>query len=125
MVLEVLRDIVFDESLREGLRSLVVRGYKIAIPDPLVGDGAVNLASVAEIVRVNVSEMGEAELGKHLELLSKLSVTLLAEKIDTYEKFELCRRYNFEYFQGYFFCTPKAEHHDVPGQPDRRRLGSG
>ena len=42
------------------------------------------------------------------------AVTLLAEKIDTYEKFELCRRYNFEYFQGYFFCTPKAEHHDVP-----------
>ena len=69
---------------------------------------------MADIVRVDVSEMGEAELGKHLELLSKLSVTLLAEKIDTYEKFELCKRYNFEYFQGYFFCTPKAEHHDVP-----------
>ena len=114
VVLEVLRDIVFDESLRDGLGSLAARGYKIAIPNPLVGDDAVNLASVADIVRVDVSETAEAELGEHLELLSKLSVTLLAENIDTYEKFDLCKRFNFDYFQGFFFCTPKAEHHDVP-----------
>ena len=58
-----------------------------------------------------------------MEVLSKLSVKLLAEKIDTYEKFELCKRFNFDYFQGFFFCTPKVEHqqfehpesdHDVP-----------
>ena len=123
VVLEVLRDIVFDESLRDGLESLAARGYKIAIPDPLVGDDAVNLASIADIVRVDVREMGEAELSKHMEVLSKLSVKLLAEQIDTYEKFELCRRFNFDYFQGFFFCTPKVEHqqfehsdsdHDVP-----------
>ncbi len=114
VVLEVLSDVVFDESLRDGLENLAAMGYKIAIPDPLVGAEAVNLTSVADIVRVDVSEMDEADLSEHLELLSKLSVTLLAEKIETYEKFDLCKKFNFDYFQGYFFCTPKAEQHDVP-----------
>ncbi len=114
VVLEVLSDVVFDESLRDGLENLAADGYKIAIPDPLVGDEAVNLTSVADIVRVDVSEMDETGLSEHLELLSKLSVTLLAEKIETYEKFELCKKFNFDYFQGYFFCAPKSEHHDIP-----------
>jgi EAL and modified HD-GYP domain-containing signal transduction protein len=32
----------------------------------------------------------------------------LAENVETMEDFEFCRELGFQYFQGYFFCKPKA-----------------
>lgn len=114
VVLEVLGDIVFDDQLHDSLANLAAKGYKIAIADPGSDEGARRLASIADIIRVDVSNLDEAELGRQVDALSMLSVKLLADKIDSYEKFDLCKKYDFDYFQGYFFCTPKTPSHDIP-----------
>ena len=39
--------------------------------------------------------------------LQKFNVRLIAEKVETQDKFQLCSDLGFDYFQGYFFCKPK------------------
>ncbi len=114
VVLEVLGDIVFDEQLHDSLADLAAKGYKIAIGDPGSDEGGRRLASIVDIIRVDVSNLDEAELGRQVDALSKLSVKLLADKVDSYDTFDLCKKLDFDYFQGYFFCTPKAPSHDIP-----------
>jgi c-di-GMP phosphodiesterase len=33
---------------------------------------------------------------------------LLAEKVETQERFDLCKKLGFDFFQGYFFCSPRV-----------------
>ncbi len=114
VVLEVLDDIVSDPAFKDELRKLSDAGYRIAVrnttPESLNG----NSPSVADIVRVNVRDLGDDELAEQVEALSRLSVRLLADNVDTYEQFELCKKHNFEMYQGYFFCSPKITATDVP-----------
>ncbi len=114
VVLEVLDDIVSDPALQAELENLSRMGYKIAVrnttPESLNGSSR----SVADIVRVNVRDLKDDELAGQVDALSRLSVRLLADNIDSYEQFERCKAHNFEMYQGYFFCSPKKAVPEIP-----------
>ncbi len=114
VVLEILDDIVSDPELKDELRDLSQMGYKIAVgnttPEALNGNGR----SVADIVCVNIQGLDEEQLAEQVEAFSRVSVRLLADKVDTYEQFELCKRQKFDMYQGYFFCTPRRRGTEIP-----------
>ena len=114
VVLEILDDLVSDPELKDELRDLSQIGYKIAVgnttPEALNGHGR----SVADIVRVNIQDLDEEQLAEQVDAFSRLSVRLLADKVDTYEQFELCKRQKFDMYQGYFFCTPRRRGTEIP-----------
>ena len=114
VVLEVLGKVVFDDELHKGLADLAAKGYKIAIESPHAGGNATRLASIADIIRIDVSKLDDEALSQQVDALSKLSVKLLADKIETFERFDLCKKHDFDYFQGYFFCTPSRPSNDIP-----------
>jgi EAL and modified HD-GYP domain-containing signal transduction protein len=58
--------------------------------------------------------LSEDELAQQGDAMSRLSVRLLADNIDTYEQFELRKKHKFEMSQGHFFCTPRNTGADVP-----------
>lgn len=114
VVLEVLSDIVLDDRLHDALAGLAAKGYKIAIDGTASGETDERLASVADIIRIDVRNVDESELSRRVEALSKLSVKLLAENIDSFERFDACKRFDFDFFQGYFFCSPSRSSSDIP-----------
>lgn len=107
LVVEVLEDFHSQASLEEELAELRKRGFQIALDDFEVSNYRESLLELVDIVKLDVFDYSEQELIKVVNLLSRHSVQLLAEKVETPEMFKLCKSLGFELFQGYFFCKPE------------------
>jgi EAL and modified HD-GYP domain-containing signal transduction protein len=108
VVLEVLEEIEPDAQVIEGLRDLRRRGFKIALDDFVYRPELEPLLGLADIVKVDILGLEEAEVRARFQQLKPLGIKLLAEKIETREQFELCRDMGFDYFQGYFLAKPNV-----------------
>ncbi len=114
VVLEVLDDIVSDPALEDELWELSSIGYKIAVGNATEESVNDTGRSVADIVRVDVRDLSDEQLAAQVDALSRVSVRLLAENVDTYERFELCKKHKFDMYQGYFFCSPQNAGTEIP-----------
>ena len=108
VVLEVLEDVVADPEVLVGLADLRRRGFRIALDDYELTAENEGLLAHADIVKVDVLDLGAEEIQKRVEQLSAYPVKLLAEKIETRDQFDVCRDAGFEYFQGYFLAKPNV-----------------
>ncbi|ODN67333.1 EAL and HDOD domain-containing protein [Methylophaga muralis] len=106
IVLEVLEDIEIDQSLLDAVKKLVYQGYTLALDDFIYNDKLKPLVKMAKIIKVDILDVDEEKLTRHVHELKHYPVRLLAEKIETREQFNLCMQLGFELFQGYYFCRP-------------------
>jgi EAL and modified HD-GYP domain-containing signal transduction protein len=106
IVLEVLEDIEIDEQILEAINQLKQKGYVIALDDFIYKEELRPAVQAADIIKIDLLALSEQELVEHVTILKKERVKLLAEKVETEQQFELCKKLGFEYFQGYFFCKP-------------------
>jgi EAL and modified HD-GYP domain-containing signal transduction protein len=106
IVLEVLEDIEIDEQILESINNLNQQGYVIALDDFIFKEELRPAVQAAHIIKIDLLALSEQELIEHVTILKKENVKLLAEKVETEQQFELCKKLGFEYFQGYFFCKP-------------------
>jgi EAL and modified HD-GYP domain-containing signal transduction protein len=108
VVLELLEQQRVDDELFAVLDELIAQGFTIALDDFRLTAETEQLLAYARIVKINVLE----HTGQPLqELLARLrehrpALTLIAEKVEAREDFELCRELGFDAFQGYFFARP-------------------
>ena len=119
VVLELLERELVDEALFEVLDELIAHGFQIALDDFHLTAETEQLLAYARIVKINVLE----HTGQTLEdLLARLrehrpALTLVAEKVEAREDFELCRELGFDAFQGYFFAKPaRVRQQRLPSQ---------
>ncbi len=108
VVLEILEEVQPDEQVLAGLRDLRRRGFKIALDDFVYCEERAPLLALADIVKVDILGLGEAEIRERFGLLKPVGLKLLAEKIETRAQFDLCRDIGFDYFQGYFLAKPNV-----------------
>ncbi|EAR09098.1 EAL and HDOD domain-containing protein [Reinekea blandensis] len=111
LVLEVLETVENTNELIPALTAAKERGFKIALDDFHLSLDTRALLSIADIVKVDVQSMSEGELQKlvrQLELTKGFNGQLLAEKVERYEEYELCKGLGFTLFQGYFFARPEV-----------------
>jgi EAL and modified HD-GYP domain-containing signal transduction protein len=106
VVLEVLENVGIDEPIVAGLRRLKSQGFKLALDDFEYEPGCEPLLELADLVKLDVLTVDDAEVERRLELLRPYKLKTLAEKIETRERFELCKRLGFDLFQGYFLARP-------------------
>ncbi|QDV83445.1 EAL and HDOD domain-containing protein [Stieleria sp.] len=109
VVLEILEDIEPDEEVLSAIEKLVEEGYKIALDDFVYRPELEALIGTADIVKIEFPLIPKEDLADHISKLRALGVrTILAEKIETQEDFELCKSLGCDLFQGYFFCRPQV-----------------
>lgn len=108
IVIEVLEDITPDAEVLSCVGCLRTAGYKVALDDFVFHEGLAPLVDLADIIKIDLSRLSEAEVGEHVERLRRPGVHLLAERVETLEQFEWCRRLGFDYFQGFFFEKPSV-----------------
>jgi len=106
VVLEILEDIVADDEIVAAVEKLVEQGYTIALDDFIFEKSLQPLVQLAEIIKVDILAVSKQTLIKQVSLLKKENIKLLAEKVETQQQFELCKKLGFDYFQGYFFSRP-------------------
>lgn len=107
LVLEILEDIEVTDKLVSSVKKLSDDGYMIALDDFIYHEKMLPLVKLADIIKIDILQLDEQGLREHVKRLRQYDVKLLAEKVETQEKYELCKELGFDYFQGYFFCKPK------------------
>ncbi len=107
IVLEVLENDVIDDDLIVGLGNLSHTGYQIALNDFIYTPKFDPLLKVSQFVKLDVSILSDIDLQKHVSVLRSHKIKLLAERVESHEKFEQCKELGFDYFQGFFFCKPQ------------------
>lgn len=108
LVVEVLENIDADNEVIRGLKQLKKAGYKIALDDFFLTKDNQILLDFADIVKIDVLALSEQDVKSHVDLLQARGIEMLAEKVETYEMLERCKRQGFNYFQGYFLSRPQV-----------------
>ncbi len=106
VVLEVLEDVVADKQAVAGVEALTKQGFSMALDDFVEHEDSQAFIPYASYIKVDVLNISETDLCKQAERLYSFGVPLLAEKVETYARYELCKELGFRYFQGYFFSKP-------------------
>lgn len=107
IVLEILEDITPTAEVVANISHLVGSGYQIALDDFRYRPELDPLLELAHMVKLDVSDLTERELGEHTQLLRRFDVIQIAEKVETYEELETCQELGMDCFQGFFFCKPR------------------
>jgi EAL and modified HD-GYP domain-containing signal transduction protein len=106
VALEILETMKVDEAVSQRCIELKEKGFMIALDDYVPDDPREAMLGVADLVKVDLVGLDEPALRALVRHLRKWEVQLLAEKVETREEFDLCRKLGFELFQGYFFARP-------------------
>jgi c-di-GMP phosphodiesterase len=107
VVLEILEDVEPDEILMKRLEQLRSKGYRIALDDFVCAQRASPFLEFANFVKIDLSITDWALIEQTVDALSKYPLELIAEKVETREQFNRCKKLGFPYFQGNFFCRPQ------------------
>jgi len=106
VVLEILENVEPTPQVLEALTSLAQQGYTIALDDFEYHDRFRPFLEIADIVKIDVLGKSEKQLQREVSQLRDYRVSFLAEKVESREVYETCKKLGFYYFQGYFFFRP-------------------
>ncbi|MGS2718732.1 EAL and HDOD domain-containing protein [Eionea flava] len=107
LVIELLEDQEVTPELLKSLKNLRSKGYKIALDDFCLTKETLSLIDCADIIKLDVLDQAPQTWANYIPKLKERGITMLAEKVETYEVYEECKALGFELFQGYFFAKPK------------------
>ncbi|HET9131524.1 MAG TPA: HDOD domain-containing protein, partial [Terriglobia bacterium] len=108
VVLEILENAAPDLKLLGALSMLRMKGFRFALDDYNFQDKLVPFLQHCSFVKLDLRQVNRDQLKRELPSLRKFTAALLAKNVDSVEEFEFCRELGFQYFQGYFFCKPRA-----------------
>jgi len=108
VVLEVLENVIIDEDVVEGVKELKKRGFKIALDDFIYSEAYEAILPYVNMVKLDITQIAQDEWGSQVEQLRKYDCELLAEKVETAEEYELLKKLDIDFFQGFFFARPKV-----------------
>ena len=106
IVIEVLENVQIDSRIIANLKELSELGYIISLDDFIFSDDWTPLVEFADIIKLDILEMGEAKTRELIQRLKPYNVQLLAEKVETYAEYQYLVELGCDYFQGFFFNTP-------------------
>jgi c-di-GMP phosphodiesterase len=116
-VLELIEDQKVDTALIDVLAEAVDAGFTLALDDFKHAPKMDPLLDLASIVKLDVRALSPKQLEAEVRKLEPRNLTLVAEKVETAEEYELCRELGFDAYQGYFFALPELSR--TPGTPTR------
>lgn len=107
LVLELLETVVVDDDIVERCRQLKQRGFRLALDDVSVySDCNEPLFEIADVIKIDLPLLDEAGLAALVRQLKPYAGKLLAEKVETWERFQECSALGFQLFQGFFLARP-------------------
>lgn len=106
-VVEVLETVEPDAKVIAACRDLRGAGYRLALDDFVLAPRFEPLLELAQIVKVDFLNTSAQDRAALVERCQREGIELLAEKVETSDQFEEAADAGFQWFQGYFFCTPQ------------------
>ncbi|PLW67416.1 EAL and HDOD domain-containing protein [Pseudohalioglobus lutimaris] len=107
VMLEILEDVVPDDDVLAGVKSLRDSGFKIALDDVVESEDYEELMPHVDTVKIDIRAMQESDWAPQIERIKAHHCKVLAEKVETEEEFQKLMSLGVDYFQGYFFARPR------------------
>jgi len=107
VILEVLEDIPVTPELISAVERLSSKGFIIALDDYIYNPSHKPLVKMVDIIKIDIMQLSKVQIIQHVKKLKEFDVKLLAEKIETIDEYEFCRKLGFDYYQGYFLSKPR------------------
>lgn len=107
LVIEVLESVRGSKEIVERCRELKEAGYTLALDDFVYSEDSEAFLDLADIVKIDLLITGASGAEEIIKRLENRQVTLLAEKVETYEAFKTAQKQGFTLFQGFFFSRPE------------------
>jgi EAL and modified HD-GYP domain-containing signal transduction protein len=111
-VIEILETVSPEPEVLQACNNLKANNYLLAVDDFVGQPGYEPLLELADIVKVDVLNMNQAQISQIAKNLRPYNCQLLAEKVETQEVFNQTLQLGFDFFQGFFFSKPEI----VPGR---------
>lgn len=108
LVLEVLEDVEAEDVIIDAVTKLAKEGFTIALDDFIYSDALQPLVELSDIIKIDLLALSDEELEEQVKKLRDGKRKLLAEKVETQEEYDNCKRLGFDYYQGYFFSKPQV-----------------
>lgn len=116
-IIEVLEHVRPTGEVVKACKKLKKAGYHLALDDYDGRESLDPLLKIASLAKLDVLDLTQEKLVLTLDKARKNDCLVIAEKVESWEAFDLVKKLNFDYFQGFFFSRPEI----VPG----RKLTSG
>jgi EAL and modified HD-GYP domain-containing signal transduction protein len=107
-VLEILRTVTPSAEIIERCQNLRELGFKLALDNPHLNSDTSPLLACADYIKIDIQTLDSAELQKAFNQLHVPSIRMIAEKVETDQQFEDCKRIGFRLFQGFHFARPET-----------------
>lgn len=108
LVIELLEWLEITPQLLETCRELKANGYTLALDDFVYNSNTEPLLEVADIVKIDFQASDYAGLEELVPVLKERRLTMLAEKVESWEEVKLATDLGFTMFQGYYFSKPEV-----------------
>jgi c-di-GMP phosphodiesterase len=121
VVLELVEDQLVDDDLLAVLAEVKDAGFALALDNFDYRPEYAPLLELADLAKLDVQALSPDEQAANLARLREHGIEVIAEKVETREELQQCRRLGIERFQGFFFERPVL----VEGRPTPTlRLGA-
>lgn len=106
-VIEVLETIVPDAEVAVACAAIKKAGYRLALDDFVFRPEYELLLPLTDVVKIDFLATKGEERAELSQRFAPRGITMLAEKVETYEEFQAGLDAGYDLFQGYFFCRPE------------------
>ncbi len=108
IIIEVLENVEPEPEIISALEQFKQQGFRIALDDFVYDKKFIPMMELCTIIKFDLLITPLDTLAPLVEKLKAVySVTLLAEKVETHQKFAQAKEMGFDLFQGYFFSKPE------------------
>jgi len=112
LLVEVAATVDPDDSVAATLAKLKADGYKLIFDARIILEGLPDYLEIADFVKVNFKDASEDDLEQIRQTSSQFQFKLLADNLETREKYATAQELGFQYFCGAYFSQPEI----VPGK---------
>lgn len=107
MVIELLETIEITPLILAQCRKLKQAGFSLALDDfAVMHEQYRELLPIIDIIKVDLTQVPDGALARTIQKLREYPAKLLAEKVETRDDFDTCKKLGFHFFQGYYFAKP-------------------
>ena len=120
LIIEILESVKIDDTLINRIEELKSKGYIIALDDFVEEYNTYPIINKADIIKYDLMATPLDTIKNDVKRALKDGKTLLAEKIECKEEFQMAKHMGFHLFQGFFFQKP----HIVGGLESKKSMSS-
>ncbi|MDA0127133.1 EAL domain-containing protein [Vibrio sp. MarTm2] len=108
IVVEILETCPPDDELFDIIVELNQADYRIALDDFVPSPEWERFYPFVDIIKIDIQAYSLLNASFFIEAMSHSNITFIAEKVETYEEYQLAIKCGFSLFQGYFFKKPEV-----------------